>query len=210
MRSHRDTKLKRGSPAGRFLPERLRASVVGDVRKGVFASIVLSTVWFSLFTAHSANAEPTSSEYAVKVAFIFNFLKFIQWPVGAFRDASEPVSVCVKEKSDLDGPIETLQGKTVQDRSVQVRRITGGDPQGRCNVVYFGAQPAGAGDLAQKYTVTIGDAPHFANAGGIVNFFREGERLRFEINIEAARQADVQFSADMLRLARIIDRERTQ
>lgn len=170
--------------------------------------MLVAAVCLSPMIVHTVRATP--SESAVKVAFVFNFLKFIQWPAGAFRDAGEAVSVCVKGGSDLDGPLEALNSKLVQDRPIQVRRVAAGSTTGRCHVVYFGAQPAGAGELGQKYRVTIGDAPNFAGTGGIVNFFREGERLRFEVNLDAARQAEVQFSADMLRLARIVDGGRTQ
>lgn len=174
------------------------------------AAMFVATAWLSPLIVPSVRAEPVPSEGAIKVAFVFNFLKFIQWPAGAFGDTTEAVSVCVRGGSDLDGPLDALKNKLVQDRPIQVHRVAAGGASGRCHVVYFGAQPVSPGELGQKHTVTIGDAPHFAEAGGIVNFFREGERLRFEVNIEAARRAEVQFSADMLRLARIVDGGPTQ
>ena len=149
------------------------------------------------------------SESAVKVAFIFNFLKFTQWPTGTFESDRDPLVLCVLSGSDLDGPLDTLRNRSVQNRTIQVRQ-SAADATGACHVAYLGSNvnAAVAPRRSSAATVTIGDAPAFATKGGMINFFRAAGRLRFEINTQAAREGQIYFSADLLSLAKIVQTER--
>jgi len=44
----------------------------------------------------------------------------------------------------------------------------------------------------------------FAAEGGAVNFYIAGNKVRFEINIQAAKQKDMKISAKLLALAKIV------
>ena len=52
--------------------------------------------------------------------------------------------------------------------------------------------------------LTIGETTGFASRGGIINLTLEGKRVRFEVNIEAAKQANLNISSRLLALARIV------
>jgi len=52
--------------------------------------------------------------------------------------------------------------------------------------------------------LTIGEMPGFAVRGGIINLTVEGNKVRFEVNIEAAKQANLNISSRLLALARIV------
>ncbi len=52
--------------------------------------------------------------------------------------------------------------------------------------------------------LTIGDSPNFARRGGIINFILVDDKVRFEINVEAAKQANINISSRLLSLAKII------
>jgi hypothetical protein len=51
--------------------------------------------------------------------------------------------------------------------------------------------------------LTIGDAPGFAKRGGIINFTLEENKVRFEVNVEAAKNAVLTISSRLLALAKI-------
>jgi YfiR/HmsC-like len=184
-------------------------NVGGDRASRAFAAILVTAAGLLLSITPPANAQTVSPENAVKVGFVFNFLKFTQWTADAFASKSEPVLLCVQAGSDLDQEIRELNNRIVQDRSIQVRLVPAGENETRCHVKYVGASMAGGarGLLARHGVVTIGDEPRFAQSGGMINFYRDGGKLRFEINVEAARQADIYFSSDLLRLARVIKAE---
>src|SRR5262252_5871553 len=75
--------------------------------------------------AYAANASPPT-EYQVKAAFLYNFVKFVEWP-GAPQTG--PITVCVLGKDPFEGELErATDGKTVNGRSLAVRHVT--DPAG--------------------------------------------------------------------------------
>jgi len=53
--------------------------------------------------------------------------------------------------------------------------------------------------------LTIGDTAGFAGQCGIVNFYQQSGKVRFEVNIEASRRENLQISSKLLRLARIVN-----
>ena len=54
----------------------------------------------------------------------------------------------------------------------------------------------------------MGESPGFASGGGGINFFIEGKRMRFEINPEATKRANLRVSSKLLRLARVVEDKR--
>jgi hypothetical protein len=158
-----------------------------------------------------AAGQTAPSESALKVAFIFNFLKFTQWPATSFAGDKDAIVLCVLAGSDLDGPLETLRNRTVQNRIIVIRRTAADEVgAGACHVAYFGSnRPASAGlGKPANATVTIGDSPSFAARGGMINFYRADGRLRFEINAQVARDGQIHFSPDLLTLAKIVQTDR--
>jgi hypothetical protein len=52
------------------------------------------------------------------------------------------------------------------------------------------------------HVLTVGDAPDFLARGGVVEFVREGNRVRFDVNIGEAQRAGLVVSSRLLRVAR--------
>jgi hypothetical protein len=52
--------------------------------------------------------------------------------------------------------------------------------------------------------LTVGESPEFIQHGGIVNFFLDGKRVRFEINPTAATRVNLRISSRLLQLARLV------
>jgi preprotein translocase subunit Sec61beta len=51
--------------------------------------------------------------------------------------------------------------------------------------------------------LTVGESEAFARQGGMIRFFEEDNRLRFEINPTAAEKVGLRISSKLLKLARI-------
>jgi hypothetical protein len=60
-------------------------------------------------------------------------------------------------------------------------------------------------DAARAHAaLAVGESEGFARNGGVINFFVEDKRLRFEINTDAASRARLKVSSRLLRLAVLI------
>ena len=59
-------------------------------------------------------------------------------------------------------------------------------------------------DIKGNVTLTVGDTNGYAAQGVMVNFYPESNKVRFEINVDAARRASLRISSQLLKLARIV------
>ena len=154
-------------------------------------------------------AQAPSREYALKAAFLFNFIKFVRWPEAAFKGPGAPLTLCVPGPDPFGDALGALAEKTVQNRPLAVHHPTAVESRCDCQVVFISrAQDGRLAELlaaaAGKPVLTVGETPGFAQKGGVINFFTQDQKLRFEINVDAARAAGLEISANLLKLARIV------
>ncbi|HWG58094.1 MAG TPA: YfiR family protein [Candidatus Acidoferrales bacterium] len=160
--------------------------------------------------ARGQSPDSNSSEYLIKAGFIYNFVKLMQWPAGAFAQASSPIVIGVIGADPFRGTLDdVLKGKEVNGRSFVVKHLKWGADLKDCNIVFLSASESAHLDDLLRLTkggpvLTIGDMPGFAQRGGIINFVLQDDRVRFEINVEAAQQANIAISSRLLALAKIV------
>jgi len=56
-------------------------------------------------------------------------------------------------------------------------------------------------------TLTVGEAEGFATLGGMINLTVEGNKLHFEVNLNAAERAGLKISSKLLSMAKIVKEE---
>lgn len=148
-------------------------------------------------------------EYQVKAAMVFNMAKYTEWQPGAFASAGAPLTVCSMGRGPFAAALEPYLGKTVLGRPLALRRLSVGDEPDDCQIlVVSGVEKrylAGILEQARKHALlTVSDLPDFARAGGMIGFYEQEGKIRFEINVKAAQQPRFRISSQLLKLARII------
>ncbi len=58
--------------------------------------------------------------------------------------------------------------------------------------------------LHERPILTVADIPNIARAGGIIGLKTVEDRIRFNINVDAANAADLKLSSKLLRLGNIV------
>ena len=160
--------------------------------------------------AETGADESLSLEYEVKAAFLFNFTKFVEWPPKVFPDANAPFIIGVLGEDPFGDALEkTLSGQVVKGRRVEIRRSRRPEELQNCHILFIsqseGEAIAGILDsLKGKSILTISDAEAFAGSGGIIGFIKQENKIRFEINTEAAAKAHLEISSKLLALSRIV------
>jgi hypothetical protein len=154
-----------------------------------------------------------SSEYLIKAGFIFNFAKFVDWPPTTFAQPDSPIVIGILGTDPFGAIIDQIvQDKKIGGRGFVVKRLKRGtDPKDLrdCKILFVGAsERLHIDELVQIVRglpiLTVGETPGFAEHGGVIRFVLEDNRVRFEVNVEAARQAGLTISSRLLTLARII------
>ena len=169
---------------------------------GVIAALTL--------TCLSVAKTPASSEYEVKAAFLFHFAQFVEWPEGTFKDAGSPLTYCTIGEDPFHGALAaSLNGKTIEARVVRVQHIKQAQQIQGCQILFIGAAenrliPEVLTAIKGTPVLTVGESEHFARNGGMIGFFLEENKIRFEINLEAAEHAKLKVSSRLLALAKTV------
>jgi hypothetical protein len=147
---------------------------------------------------------PTESE--VKAAMIYNFAQFIEWPENEPKAPSSFV-ICVFGEDPIEPVLEsTLKGELFQNRAVQVRRAAMPIDARACDIAFVTHSekkriPEFLEAVRGGRALTVGDTEDFVALGGMIAFKKEGNRVRFQINPDAATRAGLKISSKLLRLA---------
>jgi hypothetical protein len=162
-----------------------------------------------LFLGLSSHAAAEDLERQLKAAFLYRFAQFVEWPHEAEGERSRQLVLCVLGTDQFEGALYSIVGKPVRERELVVKFIAVPRMLGLCHMAFF-AQPgleatkAALQQSRQAHVLTVSDLPGFAASGGMIELVRQDKRLQFEINLGAAREAGLQISSNLLRLARRI------
>jgi hypothetical protein len=164
----------------------------------------------ALFSAGNACAESDAiarREAQFKAAYLFNFVKFVDWPANG----SDVLTVCfIGGNGVFDALAEGIEAKRIGTRQLVVRRLDATATSDGCNAVYFDESASShiSAVIAAKETpiLTISDAKAFTAKGGMIELFTDSNRLRFNINVDAAQKAGLRISSSLLQLAATVKR----
>lgn len=151
------------------------------------------------------------SEYELKAAFLYNFIKFTEWPAGEMGKPDDPFVIAVVGKDPFGRVLDrTVEGERVHERAIVVRRYPKMDAAAAdSHVLFIGASeakslPAILKQLEGDAVLTVSDMSDFAGAGGMIYLKKDNNRIAFEINLSAAKKVKLSLNAQLLKLATIV------
>lgn len=156
--------------------------------------------------------DSAEEEVLLKAAYLYNFAKFTRWPEDAMGEPGAPLSLCIAGGDDLADVLERLRGKLVKGRPLSIQTIKDGRALRGCQMLYVAvSEQQRYPDLVKSArgqpVLTVSELPGFSDSGGIIEIFREHERIRFIINLGVARRAGLEISPNLLKLAVQVDQE---
>jgi hypothetical protein len=143
------------------------------------------------------------SENQVNAAFVFNVASYVSWP----QSSSGTFLIGIFGKGSLDKAWQDLKGKSVHGRIVDIHKSDDIEDLTNCQIIFIGAPAKKEISrillvLLEHPILTISNANGFAQSGGMVHLLMENDRIRFKINLSAARQSGLKISAQLLKLAK--------
>ena len=154
-------------------------------------------------------AQQTADESQLKAAFLFNFGKFVEWPEAA-ASAKEPLTICVAGDNGVAHSLSELTaGKAVNGKEVKVVLLHSLESNGNCQILFIGRSASkDKKTLLERVQnapiLTVGEEGNFTEQGGILTFLKEGSRIHFAVNQEAAARSGLKISSKLLALAQIV------
>lgn len=168
--------------------------------RGLVAVVV--AVCVSL-VAPGLRAQQPGVEYAVKATYLYKFAPFVEWPIGTFASPTDPFLICVAG-SDAVGDLvdEAVKGQTIGAHPIEIVHLAPGR-EARCHVLYVARHGAAASaEIARargKPVLTVTDDAPEGHA--IIDFVVQDNKVRFEIDQDAAAENDLVISSKLLNLA---------
>lgn len=183
--------------------KRSRVVTLRGTAKSAVAFIVSGVLpWFFCVAVVVAAPVPAPLEYQVKASYLYNFMRFVSWPEqGLPRDGT--FNLCVVGATRFGSGLDVLAGEPVDGRSIAVHKLASvADARSaRCQLLFAPGVDWGSPVINERGLLTVGETPGFLERGGIINLVEVQGRIRFEINLEAAKRAGLTMSSRLLRLA---------
>jgi hypothetical protein len=173
-------------------------------RHALIKIIVLS---FSLVFAIGFKCYAQPTEYQIKAAFIYNFARFVDWPTQAFADATSPMTIgMLGENVFGDNLQRAISGKMIKSHPLQFKQFDSVSDATNCQVLFISSSEKShlsriLMHLQGTCILTIGETDNFIGNGGMINLTIVDQKVRFEINNDAAKKAGLTISSKLLSLA---------
>jgi hypothetical protein len=151
----------------------------------------------------------TVGEYTIKSALILNFARFTDWPPEAFANSPDTLHICIVGDDAVVDAFAGIKGKRVGERHLAVRKVRSTRELQDCHLLFVsgsnrGRLPQIFAAVKGKPILTIGEMADFAKLGGIINLVKVERKIRFEVNLDAARRAGLKISSRILKLATLV------
>lgn len=148
------------------------------------------------------------SDQEIKAAMLYNFTKFVEWPPAAHQEA---VTIGVAGR-DPFGKIldDAVAGRLAHGKPVLIKRSSNAADLKDCQIVFISiSEKKRVSVILQALqsggVLTVSDMEDFLDHGGMIGFVLEDNRVRFEVNREAAERGRLRISARLLKLAKVRD-----
>ncbi len=140
----------------------------------------------------------------IKSAYVYKFSGYVDWP-DAHRD--ERFTIGVLGENPFGSALFALGRRTFDGKPVAVRQIASVSEASSCHVLLISDSERGRLDeivtaLDGQSVLTVSEIDGFLEAGGMIQMMVHKNKVRFSINLNAARRASLDVHAPLLALAR--------
>jgi hypothetical protein len=169
---------------------------------GRLAGAVLSVI----LLCTSAGRAQDVTESSLKAAFVYNFAKFTEWPPDVLPPTATFAACVLGDSPTRDALDRIVKGRQLSGRTINVSEVQLGAGLRSCHLLYMSgvSRPqvtAVVVALRGVPVLTISDSDDFARGGGIAQMFVENGKIRFDINLDMAKESRLQLSSKLLALA---------
>ncbi len=177
----------------------------GNARFLLFLLAFGASAFAATVVGHSQ--APRADAGQVQAAYLYNFGKFVKWPELAPANQTGSFTICVLDQDPFGQVLQSMLAReTVSGKPVAVKRLAKAQDAGACHILFIGAAetknlPGILSAVGQDAVLTVSDIPDFSKRGGMIQFVPEGDRLRFEINLDGADKAHLVVPSELLKVA---------
>jgi len=167
-------------------------------------------LFFLVVMGYSAQAQNKPvPEYQVKAVFLYNFTQFVDWPQDAFESPEAPLVIGVVGGDPFGVYLsDAIISENAGTHPIIVRYFHDKDNIPDCHVLYINTKSPERvksilHEISGRSILSVNELPGFTRWGGTVRFFNENNRIRLQVNVNAAKAARLTISSKLLNVAQI-------
>jgi len=190
----------------------------------LFVPAILSLGCLLASNGYAESKCASHKEYEVKAAFIYNFLKFVDWPEEKMAHSGKQIILGIIGEDPFGPAADIFKDKTVENHNLIIKRFEGLrqlkemaeknksaseklETLKTCHLLFIcpseRKQVREIIDIVSKSNVlTVGDTDEIIESGGAISFVMEDNKIRFNINLTATEKAGLKIRSQLLRLAK--------
>ncbi len=172
-----------------------------------------------------AKADNTKNrEYQIKGAFLYNFLKFIDWPKEKETHDEQHITIGIVGKNPFGKALDAIKGKSVGDKTVFIKYYPGYEDINKsakdnekklreyindlkkCHLVFIcPSEKEDAAKILKSVSgvgvLTAADTEGFLETGGCLNFVIDDKKVKFEVHAGVLKKENIKIRSKLMRLA---------
>lgn len=160
-----------------------------------------------------AFAQVNPKEYQVKAAFIYNFVKFVEWPGALAVTKQNNINICVIGSDPFgDVGVQIFQRASTTALKLTLLDKRSASAANDCHIAFISRSEDGRLDevmaaLKNKPVLTVSDIDDFAKRGGMVGFISDDNKVKLVVNSTNVAAAGLRVDAQLLEIAHQVIRE---
>ncbi|MGJ0516306.1 MAG: YfiR family protein [Methylomicrobium sp.] len=188
-------------------------NIQGKPRMGKRGKTILPLL-LGLSLTLQANTRPSAAtqsleEQSVLAALALNIVRFTNWPSEAEKEMKEAINFCVVGDNVVQQSFTSIDDKTVGDKTLRVLNLSRLRNFDQCHVLYISDLKQNVllqllVEIKKRPVLTIGEDDNFAEYGGMIGLRNDNGKINLYINLPVAKEANLNISARLLKLAKII------
>jgi hypothetical protein len=167
--------------------------------------------WNAMVAAQGTDTALINREYAIKAAFMYHFLLYVEWPKESQPADKQPFVIGMVQTNPFGAMLDKVAAeKTVGGHPIEIRVLGPSDLIDPCHILFVPRQlPRAQLDALLRASrssaiLLVGETDDFIDRGGDVQFFVEGNKVRFAFSAELAKHGSLKVSSKLLALAKIM------
>ena len=171
---------------------------------------VLVLISFFPVTIYAVDTDPVSEqgfpEGKIKTAYLYNFLRFVEWP----ENQTSSTHICIVGfKKSYHEAMKALTSQTINQKNISIKEFHEGDELSdlnNCQILFVTSnashrQRIATQSINKRNILLVGEATGFAEQGGMINFINKNNTINFEVNLTVINQTDIRITSRILRIA---------
>lgn len=181
------------------------------------AALLAGVLFAGAAFAQQDGAQPVP-ERSIKAAYLYKFAGYVEWAPSHFPAPGAPIDIGVAGDAALARELATITvGRRVAGRPIAVREVGASDEVADLEVLFVAGPEsstldrllASASDGTEPI-LTVTESARGPPRGSMINFVLDRERVRFEVDLDAAERDGVKLNSRLLAVARRVYRGRSE